>query len=623
MLRDGLNFLIASGSHQPMTQPTYSLISIRSTLTLTLTIVCIVALGAPLAHGATRITQHGITWTFDRDYPTGQFANGDYWVVGPVKIVQITPRSDTSRGAVMHGSMVNPRPNSSQGYDSRIKNNRFEAAKNVAAHLPLVLPAGSSLLSSESYLPHAKGDHPQLRTIAILTVLAAPAPAGSFRPPYVGTDKSLRWNQSQLRYDRLRSLPRVAHAPRPSAVAARFERPWIEQGTSWVARYLHPGDNQPTYGREIAHALAEGLLALQLDYPNRDKEKLLVRLVQYGIDVYGAARSGAVWNADGGHNHGRKMPLLLAGAVLGDADILAYGDGRKMIFQEDQQIWYVTPSDVGRVLLTADKRRRDLYLPSDVGIPEWGEKHHVDPRRDGRNWDAYYRTVAGSSTIGSVLVARLMNLEKEWNWPAVFDYYDRYWAKESRNAGSGVNSIQRFVAEMWKAYRHSKPAEITEKSVATEVWENTPIEPQSRTFSIAFDLLASGNRVNGITGLSRGAPDNYNDLAASVRFAPSGIIDARNGGTFQAVNRFRYAAGVRYRVLMTIDVAARRYSVSVAAPGASPVLIADRWKFRTQQKSVARLDHLGYFSASGYHAVMDVSVQPKPLLTALALLGEN
>ncbi|HEX2101120.1 MAG TPA: hypothetical protein VHF69_10675, partial [Candidatus Synoicihabitans sp.] len=60
---------------------------------------------------ATSVSQFGITWTFDRDYPTGQFANGDYWVVGPVKITSITPKSTTSNGATMHGTMINPLPN--------------------------------------------------------------------------------------------------------------------------------------------------------------------------------------------------------------------------------------------------------------------------------------------------------------------------------------------------------------------------------------------------------------------------------------------------------------------------------------------------------------------------------
>jgi len=40
---------------------------------------------------ATSISQYGITWTFDKDYPTGQFINGDWWVVGPVTVASVSP----------------------------------------------------------------------------------------------------------------------------------------------------------------------------------------------------------------------------------------------------------------------------------------------------------------------------------------------------------------------------------------------------------------------------------------------------------------------------------------------------------------------------------------------------
>jgi|GEM_PF-1124916 hypothetical protein len=568
------------------------------------------ALASTLASGATSITQFGITWTFDRDYPSGQFANGDYWVVGPVKITSISPRSTTSGGVTMHGSMINPAVNSAQGYDSRIKNNTFNDALNVARSFPLVVQPGSSLVSSKSYTTWATGDNPQLDTIAILTVLDRAAPAGSFRPAPVGSDKSLRWNKSQLDYSKLRSLPVVANTPSLASVEALFERPWSEQTTTWVGRYMHAGGNQPTYGREIAHALAKGLLSLQLNYTNAQKEKLLVRMVQYGIDVYGSARLGAIWPAGGGHNQGRKMPMLLAGAVLKDNDILAHADARKHFrFQEDRQTWYVTQADVGRTLYTADGRPRDRYIQSDVGLAEWGEQHAEDPRRDGRNWNAYYRTVAGASIVGHVLTARLMGLQNAWNWPATFDYYDRYWAMENGGASNGANSIQLQVASMWRAYRNATPADIKEENVATNIWENTSIPTQSGSFTLSFDAMPSASKMDGVIGFSNGKADAYTDLAGAVRFAPSGYIDVRNGGGFQAAAVVPYTPGVRYHFTLSVDLAAKRYSVTVAAPGAAAVRIADRYQFRTEQSKLSTVNNVGYFAVKGAHAVLDLGVE--------------
>jgi len=582
----------------------------RKTLWLVSAFLLQICLVTPAALAATSISQHGITWTFDRDYPSGQFANGDYWVVGPVKITSISPRSVVSGGATLHGSMINPAVNGSQGYDSRIKNNTFSAALNVAKQFPLTVQPGSSLLSAESYTAGATGDNPQMKTIAILTVLSAPAPAGSFRPPYVGGDKTIRWNKSQLQYGKLRSLPPVSGTPSLASVEQAFERPWIEQKTNWSGRYMHPGANQPTYGREMAHVLANGLLSLQLNYTAAQKEKLAIRLVQYGIDIYGAAKAGGVWVNDGGHNQGRKMPLLLAGIMLGDSNILAYANGAtSRIFQEDQQTWYVTSADVGRALYTADGRPRVPYISSDVGIAEWGEKHTGDPSRDGRNWDAYYRSVSGACTIGHVLTARLMGAEKIWNWGAVFDYYDRYFANEKGNVSTGVNSIQPFVAAMWNAYRSSKAAEFTEENVATRIWENTTIPTQTGAFTIAFDAMPSSDKMDGVIGLSQGAAKDYTHLAAAVRFAPNGYIDARNGSGFKAATAVAYRAGVKYRFVMTVDVAAKRYSVTVTPAGGSTVRLADNWQFRTEQARVTSLDRVGFYAATGAHAVLDLAVQ--------------
>ncbi len=578
----------------------------------------ILVLGTASIRAATRISQFGITWSFDRDYPTGQFANGDYWVVGPVKITSITPGTLSTNSTVMNGSMINPTPNSAQGYDSRIQQNSFSASLNVASRMPLVVRAGSSLMSSESLPAKASGDNPQLKTIAILTVLSAPAPAGSFRPPYCGSDKTLRWNISQLDYSRLRSLPRVPRASSPSALAGKFARPWIEQKTNWTGRYMHPAANQPSYGREIAHLLGQGLLTLQLEYSNAEKEPLLIRLVQYGLDVYGVARLGARWNSDGGHNAGRKMPMLLAGTVLGDNSIMAYGDGGKFrIFQEDQQTWYVSKADVGRRLYTADGRPRVSYRVADIGLPEWGEKHQVDPTRDGRNWNTYYRAIAGSCTIGHILTAQLMGLQEKWNWPATFDYYDRYWSIEKQNVSRGANSIQPFVAEMWSGFRSALVAKFMENNIATDIWENTALKSQGGPFTIAFDLLASADKINSITGLSRGAVDDESDLATAVRFTPTGLLEAYDGGTSRAAKPFHYAAGIQYRVVMTVDLSAKRYSVSVTPPGGAATLIADGWKFHS---NAAQLDNLGFRSASGYHAVLNLGVAANASFNNAALI---
>src|ERR1035437_3947073 len=50
------------------------------------------------------VSQYGITWTFDKTTPVGQFITGDYYVVGAVTITTIDPAPKPGR----NGSMLNP-----------------------------------------------------------------------------------------------------------------------------------------------------------------------------------------------------------------------------------------------------------------------------------------------------------------------------------------------------------------------------------------------------------------------------------------------------------------------------------------------------------------------------------
>ncbi|MHC4400032.1 MAG: hypothetical protein ACYTG0_10155 [Planctomycetota bacterium] len=50
------------------------------------------------------VSQHGITWTFEKPTPAGRFITGDWYVVGPVTVVKITPEP-------LFGEAVKDHPN--------------------------------------------------------------------------------------------------------------------------------------------------------------------------------------------------------------------------------------------------------------------------------------------------------------------------------------------------------------------------------------------------------------------------------------------------------------------------------------------------------------------------------
>ena len=132
------------------------------------------------------ITQYDITWYFDKTlveyynpsneenpsnedfYYYGTFVNGDYWVIGPVIIIGIDPKSINNSGRAINGSMINPSPadestfNMDQGYDyaigtSEAERNTYNEALNVAwgvdSESPLIVSTGSSLISTISKSP--------------------------------------------------------------------------------------------------------------------------------------------------------------------------------------------------------------------------------------------------------------------------------------------------------------------------------------------------------------------------------------------------------------------------------------------------------------------------------------
>lgn len=416
------------------------------------------------AENLAEITQFGITWKFDKAYPAGRFANGDYWVVGPVTITSINPPSTTAKDRTRNGSMINPAVGADHGYDSSKEGGKYAStysaklnvALGVSAESPLVVKPGSSLISTISH--DEEGRRPQLSDAAILTVLAEPAPEGAFRPSPVGSDKSAPWNVSQIDWAALKSLPAPSGAPDPGSIADKLERPWLEQNPNWTGRTIHPSNNQPDYGRDMSMLLGDALLLAHLDFSTDKKRTLVIRLIQYGLDVYGSAKNGAIWVGYGGHNQGRKMPMIFAGLLLKDKDILAWADAREhFIFQEDHQTWIVQPSDVGRALYNKDDRPREPYTSEDVGLPEWGEQHTKQPERDGRNWEAYYRRNVGSSTLAHALVARLMGAEKIWNWPPFFGYMDRYWGIE-KDVQSGTDALKPFHRSLWA--EHGTPKSL-------------------------------------------------------------------------------------------------------------------------------------------------------------------
>lgn len=434
------------------------------------------------AEDASSVSQYGITWTFDKPYAVGKFVTGDYWVVGPVTITSVTPApgpstapataevksiygaaelsSDTS---MRNGSMIVLKPDDKQGFDSRPKN--YNPALSVT--YPCALPVNQSLISTignetfpvevlhsaimwrqEQKAPMA------LKAAAILTCLDKAPPDDAFRPPYGGTDKPI-YETKNLKWDVLPKLAPAGAVPSWPQFERYFERPWLDNITSFYYQYTMPSDNQPSYGREWNRITAIASLMLMLDVPQEQKQKLMIGMVQLGIDSAAMARLGHNYMGDGAHWGGRKWPILFAGLMLDDKALQTVPP--TTVFEEDQQT-YFGKGYAGQTALYQMCYHAGPHPPYEEKQPTTWDAG--DKKSEG------YRQTGSKAWPGIALAAELMKAKALWNHDAFFDYNDRIMAKDdayAANRGASPrakwegSTFDPFVDAMWAEYRTKVP----------------------------------------------------------------------------------------------------------------------------------------------------------------------
>jgi hypothetical protein len=121
-------------------------------------------------------------------------------------------------------------------------------------------------------------------------------------------------------------------------------------------------------------------------------------------------------------------------------------------------------------------------------------------------------------------------------------------------------------------------------------WNNIAYVAQTGSPTVKFNATPSQNDANTVVGLSDGLQSAYANLAAIVRFNPSGYIDAYNGaaGGYAAISSIPYTGGTKYSFWIELNIPNQTYSAFVTPDGGSQVQIASNYTFRT---SATTLDH--------------------------------
>jgi Abnormal spindle-like microcephaly-assoc'd, ASPM-SPD-2-Hydin len=195
--------------------------------------------------------------------------------------------------------------------------------------------------------------------------------------------------------------------------------------------------------------------------------------------------------------------------------------------------------------------------------------------------------------------------------------------------------------KIWKAFlifiillaavmTNAAPARAATCAYSSGSWADIALaQAEVSTFRITYDSTPSASPINAISGLSPVSAQQYIDLAAGVRFNPTGTIDVRNGSTFTAANNVPYQAGVAYHFILDVNVSNHTYSVHVLLSSGQLTTLASNVAFRTEQASVAVLKTVDGFASAGAISICNITLSsstpvaasPSPLVANVSSLS--
>ncbi len=431
------------------------------------------------------VTQYGITWYFKQPVRVGTFVNGDFYVVGPCTVEKLDPKPQTG-SQVRHGSMLNPAPRQEVAFDSGVRN---WYRKSGLAQLPISMKPGDVLISSISlkegenaqFQYHSSGkrgvhDNCPTKVAAVLCCVAKPLPADAFRPAYGDKTQSI-YLARHLKRHLLPKIKRVGSIPDPVHFSNVFQKPWLNFG---FFGFDQPMENMPHYGQWVGQSVGNAALMLCLDFTPQQKERLLVNFIQVGIDYWGLVKNGHPgWQGWGGHGSGRKLPIVFAGHLLGDAKMAAPTKVFPQVeFGEDNQTRYGDCWTGAKVVFAGHSGVSSKT--GEAPRSKWGPYEHKHPKEwknasDQKNMqsEAYRRANTSCAWVAQALALRFLLLEDNWNHEPFFDYVDRWMFEDDEEHRRQINMYfpdpnlvnpsktwchqghpgDRWVGPLWKTYR--------------------------------------------------------------------------------------------------------------------------------------------------------------------------
>jgi hypothetical protein len=145
-----------------------------------------------------------------------------------------------------------------------------------------------------------------------------------------------------------------------------------------------------------------------------------------------------------------------------------------------------------------------------------------------------------------------------------------------------------------------------DSAVPGQGFVNLALPGSSSAFTLSFQGLPRAANMDGVMGISAGPAAGFSDLAAALRFGPSGTIDVRNGSSYSVLDPTGYTPNTFYPFTVVADVTDHTFTV-VSQQNGLPV-VTRNLAFRPQQANVATLGNFAQVSDSsaGVLTVCDV-----------------
>ncbi|GAB5565227.1 MAG: hypothetical protein Wins2KO_22900 [Winogradskyella sp.] len=294
------------------------------------------------------ITRDGIEFKFtvscdNGPCQTGQFVNGDYWVVpnspnGAVIIHDITPHG------TLNGAMVNP-DLLRDGYGDLIPFNQqkqgllssyshYDSNLDLMTNLPYEAHKNESIIKiagSNQNCGTTGIDLGCVQSAAILTILeSVPDNFGvsTFRPPFHGNWKPL-YTTDKVRMERLPSLPQATNIDTGILDGENGFEHWLtpqielyHNGMGEFHRAMIPHLAQPSYAADQALLYLEDITSVFGTESIEQKRMAVYSLIQKGIDNYGVFKMGVPFNSGAAQHVGKKPPIVFFAALYDDETLL-------------------------------------------------------------------------------------------------------------------------------------------------------------------------------------------------------------------------------------------------------------------------------------------------------------